>query len=138
MKYLIINGSPRKQGYTSQILKLIQQNLSPSMKGEWVDINDLTIKPCSACYGCRPNKECVFPEDDGHRLGRLIYESDFLIIGSPTYWGNMSGALKVLMDRSLTVFESLPVDKFVLPKPNHKEKKAVIVSSCNAPCLSIF
>ena len=131
MKVLFLNCSPRKNGNTAGILRQIEANIAKNHAVEWVDVNNLAIKPCTGCLRCRPDRECALPEDDAQRIGRIISQADVLIVGTPTYWGNMTGALKNLFDRSVTVFEYSQAGSF--PKPRQKGKKAVIVTTSGAP-----
>ncbi len=133
MKVLILNASPRKKGYTRAILEHLAGAIPEERDVEWVDVNRLEMRPCTGCLKCRPDRECVFPEDDAHRVGRKINEADELVIASPTYFGNMTGPLKTLIDRNLPVFEYLPADENVMPIKKQKGKKAVIVTAVNSP-----
>lgn len=133
MNILLLNGSPRKDGYTVQIMKHIAAGAGPNHSVEWVHAYDLAMKPCQACLRCRPNGECSLPEDDGHTVWRKIRSSDALVIGSPTYFGNISGPLKALIDRSLTAFETLAASGLEMPVPTHSGQKAAMVTACNAP-----
>lgn len=133
MNILFLNGSPRKNGYTVQIMKYIQEEVNSTHSVEWVHAYDLQIKPCQCCLRCRPDNECKLPKDDGHSVWHKIRESDALIIGSPTYFGNVSGPLKTLIDRNLTAFESIAANGLEMPVPSHTGQKAIMVTSCNAP-----
>jgi len=73
------------------------------------------------------------PEDDGHHVARLIRNADALIIGSPTYFGNITGPLRTLIDRSLTAFEEIAASGLEMPTPSHKGKKAAMLTACNTP-----
>ncbi len=132
MNILFLNGSPRKNGYTAGIMKLIEEGINPEHKVNWVDVYDLELKPCLSCMKCRPEYECALPQDDGHRVARMIRSADALIIGSPTYFGNISGPLKTLIDRSLTAFEKIAASGLEFPIPLHIGKKAAIVTACNS------
>lgn len=131
MNILILNGSPKKSGNTAKVLQQITEAADQSHHIEIVHAYDLSVKPCLGCHRCRPDRECVLEQDDAHIFGRKIKNADILIIGSPTYWGNMSGALKNLLDRSVTVFEIMPEGR--MSSPRHKGKKAVIVTTSGAP-----
>lgn len=133
MKILFLNGSPRKNGYTVNVMKNIEKGINPIHAVEWMHAYDLNIKPCMSCLQCRPNKECILPKDDGHDVWHKIHSADALIIGSPTYFGNISGPLKILIDRNLTAFEKMPASGLEIPTPLHKGKKAAMVTTCNAP-----
>ncbi len=133
MNILFLNGSPRKNGYTVQIMKCIEKGIDPKHTIKWINVYDLKVSPCLSCFKCRPNNECVLPEDDGHGVSKLIRSSDALIIGSPTYFGNISGSLKVLIDRCVTGFEEIAASGLKMPIPLHKGKKAAMVTACNSP-----
>ena len=133
MNILILNGGTRKSSNTTQILKYINEGISNNHKVDWVDVNTLSLKPCIGCLKCRPDKECIFKEDDGHIIGRKLKEAEALIMGSPTYFGNITGPLKTLIDRILPAIEYLPGNEFVLPKKLHKGQKAIIVTASNSP-----
>lgn len=131
---LILNGSPRKHGVTTTLLRVIADEArSAGAEVEWVDVNDLSIKPCIGCLKCRPDKRCILPRDDAHRIGELIERCSSLVVGTPTYWGNMTGPLKLLFDRNVTVFEDYVLYTWRFPKPKHKGKKAAIVTASLAP-----
>jgi NAD(P)H-dependent FMN reductase len=131
MKILILNGSPRKRGTIAQLLKSISDALEVNHDIEWINIYDLRMKPCIGCMKCRPDGECVLPEDDAHEIGRKIKQADGLVVGTPTHWGNMSAQLKLLFDRNVPVFMGEKPNG--LPIPRHKGKPAVIVTACTTP-----
>lgn len=133
MRILFLNASPRKKSYTAMVMRLIMENIHPEHTVEWVDVNSLDIKPCQSCLKCRPNHECILPPDDGHRVAKKIYAADALVMGSPTYFGNITGPLKTLIDRSLTAFESIAANGLEMPIPIHKGQKAAIITACNIP-----
>src|SRR5512135_924534 len=131
---LFLNGSPRKNGVTTSLLKIIADEArSAGVEVEWVDVNDLSIRPCIGCLKCRPDKECILPRDDAHRMGGLIANCSGLVVGTPTYWGNMTGPLKLLFDRIVPTLEYYELYTMRFPKPRHKGKKAAIVTASLAP-----
>ena len=66
---------------------------------EVIPIRKLQVHPCTGCMACRSRQACVLPEDDAKRTLQKIQWADVLIVGSPCYWGNMNGHLKVVFDR---------------------------------------
>ena len=128
---LFLNSSPRVQGVSASILRAMAEAFPADDAVEWVDVNDLSMKPCIGCLQCRPDKVCILPRDDAHRIGEMLTECSSLVVGSPTYWGNMPGPLKTLFDRNVPVLEH--VVPGALPKPKHKGKPAVLVTAANAP-----
>ena len=131
MKILVLNGSPRKKGTVATLLKAIADGAAERHEVEWIDVYALKMKPCIACMKCRPDKECVLPEDDAHIVGRKIKDAQGLIVGTPTHWGNMSAQLKLLFDRNVPVFMGEKANG--MPIPRQKGKPAVIVTACTTP-----
>ncbi len=129
---LAINASPRKSGSVARLVGAAADGAGATgMLVERVDLYDCSIAPCRACMKCRPDGECVLPEDDGHRLGRRIREAGALIIGTPTHWANMSTQLKALLDRNVPIFMGEGKNK--LPVPRMKGKPVVLVTACTTP-----
>lgn len=131
MRILVLNGSPRKKGTVATLLKTISDAASQKHGIEWIDVYDLTMRPCIACMKCRPDNDCALPEDGAHLVGRKIKTADGLIVGTPTHWGNMSAQLKLLFDRNVPVF--MGESPSGLPIPRQKGKPAVIVTACTTP-----
>ena len=101
---LVLNGSPRKGGTIFSLLEDITKGVKEEDNNvEWLNIYDLQMKPCIGCMKCRPDSECILPDDDAHTVGKKIKEVEALVVGSPTYWGNMSSQLKVLFERNVPV-----------------------------------
>lgn len=132
MKILILNGSPRTRGLISRMLNIMaEETRAHGGEVEEVQISKLQVHPCTGCMSCRTKNACILPEDDAQRVLQKIQCADVLIIGSPCYWGNMNGYLKVLFDR--IVYGMMGESPKGIPQPLHKGKKAVIVSTCSTP-----
>ena len=54
-------------------------------------------------------------------------------MGTPTYWGNMTGPLKLLFDRIVPTLEYCVPYEMRFPRSKHKGKKAAIVTASLAP-----
>ena len=120
MNILVLNGSPRKNGNVESALKKEVERFSKKHTG------------CSiTCMSCRSNKDCILKNDDAHKIAEEIKNCDILFTGTPVYWGNMNGKLKSLFDRLVGIL--MAESKTGIPKPLHKGKKAVIVTSCTTP-----
>ena len=132
MKLLIINASPRRFGNISKRLGLMKEEAE--RYGAYVSVEyaqNWNVRPCTGCMKCRSAKNCVLPEDDAQRVLSLIQDCDALVIGSPTYWGNMPGTLKLLFDRM--VYGLMDENVMAMPVPLHKGKKAIVVCSSSTP-----
>ncbi len=133
MKLIVINGSPKPGGAVAKLLDSIVEGAGESIEATRLEVSRLRVAPCTGCMSCRPDKPCILAEDDAHRVAGLFAESDAVVIGTPTYWANMSGSLKVLLDRVVTAF--IHDSAAGSPKPLHKGKPAVIVTACSTPRL---
>lgn len=131
MSLLIINGSPRKKGLISQMLRIFhEQAIASGIEVTEVYANDLQIKPCMGCMVCRTKNACVLPEDDAQRVLALIQQADAIVIGAPCYWGNIPGQLKLLFDR---IVYGMMRDTPRFPEPLMKGKRMVCISTCTTP-----
>ena len=134
MKILILNGSPRKKGNVSRVLKTESDRLlkkNPSAQIIWENVSDLNFAFCHGCMACRSKGSCILPQDDAHKIEEEIKECDMLLVGTPVYWGNMNGKLKCLFDR--LVAGMMGESKRGIPLPLHQGKKAIIITSCTTP-----
>ncbi len=131
MNILIINGSPKKKGLISQMLEIMQNEAAANgATVDVVNVHDLTVKPCTGCMYCRTKGKCVFPEDGSVLLLEKLKAADAVIIGSPCYWGNISGQLKLVFDRMVY---GMMRETTRFPEPLMPGKKCILVSTCTTP-----
>jgi multimeric flavodoxin WrbA len=103
MKVIAINGSPRKDGNTRLLLKAV---LEPLAKAGWetesVQIGGKNIHGCRACFKCweTQNKRCVFGKDAFNETFARVIDADAVILGSPTYFADVSAEMKAFIDRA--------------------------------------
>jgi NAD(P)H-dependent FMN reductase len=134
MKILILNGSPRRKGVTSTLLAEIAAGIDETHEVKTVRIQDLNMRPCIGCLKCRPDKTCILPQDDAHSLADAVKEADVLVIGSPVYWGNMPGPLKIFFDRNVPLFEYCEAKPIrYIPKPQLKGKVGILIVPVGSP-----
>ena len=136
MNILVLNGSPRKNGNVARALQREVEKLTGKAGPEtcqvvWEDVCDLSFDFCKGCMACRSKAVCILPLDHAHKIAEEIIKCDMLLAGTPVYWGNMNGKLKSLFDRLVGVM--MAESKMGIPRPLHKGKKAIIVSSCTTP-----
>jgi multimeric flavodoxin WrbA len=101
MRVLAINGSPRKNGNTAQMLRTV---LDVCAKGgcetEFYQAGGRAVRGCGACYGCGGKHIGRCSIDDWiNELYPKIKASDAIIIGSPTYFSDLTAETKALIDR---------------------------------------
>lgn len=100
----VILSSPRK-GANSTALALAVGEGFQEAGGQLqiIDLAGLEIKPCLACEACQRNGgKCV--QIDGMQTAYpKVVAAEVLILATPVYWFNMSGQLKVFLDRCFAV-----------------------------------
>ncbi len=89
-KTLIFNGSPRRNGDTVSLIRI----LTGRIEGEFrvVDCYREDISPCIDCRSCRKEKKCVIP-DGMQEIYGYIEDCDNLVIASPIYYAELTGKL---------------------------------------------
>jgi multimeric flavodoxin WrbA len=103
MKVVAFNGSPRKEGNTAFLIKQVFQELEKEgIKTELVHLGSKPVRGCTACFKCYElkNNKCVFDDDIINScIGKMV-DADGIILGSPTYFCNVTTGLKALIDRA--------------------------------------
>jgi len=102
MKVVALNGSPRKKGNTFHCIKVVFEELrKKGIKTELIQLGSSAIHGCRACYSCfkKKNNRCI-QKDDFNAFFMKMLEADGIIIGSPTYFSNVSTEVKALIDRA--------------------------------------
>ncbi len=99
MKILGIIGSYRKKGNTDTAVQtVLEQTKQFGAEVEIIYLKDYQIKDCIGCEGCKDTFKCVI-KDDMQKLYPKIIEADAIVIGSPTYFYNVTGVIKNFIDR---------------------------------------
>lgn len=100
MKILVLHGSPRtSQSQTRRLAGFVMQGAaSEGADTEIVDVADLKIMPCTGCESCTLTGTCVYQDDVSGILTRMTH-ADGIVLGSPVYVDNVTGQLKILVDR---------------------------------------
>ncbi|MGO8678631.1 MAG: flavodoxin family protein [Limisphaerales bacterium] len=103
MKAIAINGSPRKGGNTELLLRRVLKPLEAAgWETEFVQIGGTPIRGCRACYACfkTKNSRCGQKDDSFAECMEKMVASDAIILGSPTYFSDVSSEMKALIDRA--------------------------------------
>lgn len=106
MKAVAINGSPRPDGNTAELLRIVLNELEArGVETELVQLGGRRVAGCTACYRCYENKDgrCAVDDDPVNELISKMVEADAIILGSPTYVADVSPELKALIDRATLV-----------------------------------
>jgi multimeric flavodoxin WrbA len=107
VKLIAINGSPRKSWNTATLLKkTIEGARAAGAETELIHLYDLAFKGCTSCFACKlidsPNKgHCAVKDELTPVLKMIEDRADAMVLGTPVYFGSMSGELKSCMERLL-------------------------------------
>lgn len=103
MKVIGINGSPRKDGNTAAMINAVFRELETEGIGtELIQVGGELLHGCTGCRSCfsMKNGRCVIEDDIINSCIEKMVEADGIILGSPTYFSNLTPELKALIDRA--------------------------------------
>src|SRR5208283_857709 len=103
MKAVAINGSPRKHGNTEILLKKVLTPLAAAgWETEFLQLGGMPLRGCQACYQCIETKHsrCSQQDEAFNRCFQKMIAADAIILGSPTYFTDVSAEMKALLDRA--------------------------------------
>jgi multimeric flavodoxin WrbA len=106
MKVLAVNGSPRKNENTAVLLKnAIRGAEENEAETRLVNLYELNFKGCVSCFACkrkgsRCNGVCAV-EDDLKEVFEYALSCDVILLGSPIYFGNVTGEMRSFLERLL-------------------------------------
>lgn len=98
-----INGSARKGGNTVRLLERVLGGLrQEGFHTELIELGGSVLRGCTACRTCfkNKNKRCVVETDSLNEILAKMIEADAILIGSPTYFADVTAETKALIDRA--------------------------------------
>ncbi len=138
---MFINGSPRKNWNTAQLLERAMQGARDSgAECEMVNLYDraLNYKGCMSCFACKVKGGrkgvCSFPDDLRPVMERAV-EADVLVCGSPIYCGYPTAGLRAFMER--LVFPAVNYADFSHPVTGRPKCSATIFTM-NCPNAEVY
>jgi multimeric flavodoxin WrbA len=106
LKVVALNGSARKGGNTSILLRYVMKELEKEgIETELVEMSGAIIHGCLACRECSKKKDgrCAQTDDMGNVYIEKMAQADGILLGSPTYVTDVSSEMKALIDRACLV-----------------------------------
>jgi multimeric flavodoxin WrbA len=103
MKVVAFNGSPRRTGNTSSLINVVLDELrSEGIGTELYQLGTEPIHGCIACYKCFENKDknCSVKNDSVNAYISKMLEAEGIILGSPTFFSDVSAGMKALIERA--------------------------------------
>lgn len=103
LNIIAINSSKRKINTYKIIFEVKEILNNEEINVEIINLFDYNIESCIGCEICINKDKCIF-DDDVFKLMNKMKSSDGIILTSPVYMENISGKLKVLLDRTCKWF----------------------------------
>ena len=95
-----ICGSGRKEGNTGALVEEVLKGTGSEAELEW--LIDLNVGYCTGCMRCTFEGNC-WQKDGMTNLYKKLIDCEALVLGSPCYYGDVSGLVKSMMDRSIAL-----------------------------------
>lgn len=102
MKVVAFNGSARKDGNTAILLNAVLEELKrEGIETELVQLSGKSLQGCIACYKCFETKDgrCAVQKDEMNVYINMMQEADGILLGSPTYFSDVTASMKALIER---------------------------------------
>lgn len=105
-KVIAFNGSPRKKWNTATLLeKALEGAASQGAETELIHLYELNFKGCASCFACKTRGggsygKCAL-NDELTPVFEKIREANGIILGSPIYFGVVTGEMRSFMERLL-------------------------------------
>ena len=103
MKVVALNASARKDGNTAILLNVVLDELkNEGMETELLQLGGKTLGGCRACYKCFENKDkhCAVKADILNELLDKMVEADGILLGSPTYFSDVTANMRAFIERA--------------------------------------
>ena len=103
MNVIAFNGSPRKEGNTSLLIREVFSELEKEgIATELIQLAGRPLRGCTACMKCGENKNscCAMSGDSLNDHLEKMFAADAIIMGSPVYFSDVTAEMKALIDRA--------------------------------------
>ena len=132
-KIMIIDGGPRKNFNTASMLQKFAEgakSVSSEIEVKSVRLYGLDFKGCMSCMACkikgRASNVCKF-KDALTPILEEIAQADGLVLGSPIYFGQITGLMQAFLER--LAFPWLSYNDYSLTAP--KRMPVVLIETMN-------
>lgn len=129
-QWIAIIGSPRRGENTETLVDIISQVLEDkeiTVQKFYLDMKKMS--PCTNCEYCMERGECYIDDNISTILNKMK-TSDGVILASPSYNYNVTGQMKILLDRTFSLND---YTNSTWSSRVEKGKKAIVVGTCKGP-----
>jgi multimeric flavodoxin WrbA len=103
LKVVAFNGSPRRDGNTSILIRHVLDALEGSgIATECVQVGGRAVRGCRDCRRCFEggHRRCALDDDPVNDWIEKIVAADGIVFGSPVYFLDVTAEMKALIDRA--------------------------------------
>ena len=101
MKIVSVLGSPRSKSNSTTLARIVVEKAKElGAEAEEYKLNKLQFKGCQGCETCKTKLDHCVLEDDLTAVLEAVREADAVILGTPNYFGEVSGQFKLFFDRT--------------------------------------
>lgn len=103
MRVVAVSGSARRGGNTALLIETVFEPLrAAGHECELVELAGQDIRGCTACGSCGTHRDhqCHGRDDFGNVVIEKLFSADAVILGSPTYFADVSTEMKAVIDRA--------------------------------------
>lgn len=132
-KIMIIDGGPRKNMNTAQMLQKIAEgakSCGDDVEVKLVRLYELDYKGCMSCMACKikgkASNVCKF-KDPLTPILEEIAQADGLVLGSPIYFGDVTGQMRTFLER--LAFPWLSYNDYSMTAP--RKMPVILVETMN-------
>lgn len=102
-KIILVNGSPRKNGNTAELLKNAAKGAQDAgADAAIINLYALNFKGCTSCFFCKmkskPHGTCAM-KDDLSPVLEAVKAADAIIMGAPIYFMNLPAGMIAFIER---------------------------------------
>ena len=103
MKVIALNASARKDGNTAILLNTVLDELkNEGIKTDMIQLAGKTLRGCTACNKCMKtlDRHCAIKKDMLNDIIDQMLSADGILLGSPTYFSDVTGNMRGFIERS--------------------------------------
>ena len=105
-KVLIISTSLRKASNSEALADAFAKGATDAgHQVEQISLQGKEIAFCRGCFACLQNRRCAIA-DDAVAIVEKMHDADVIAFGTPSYYYEMGGQMKTLLDRANALFDS--------------------------------
>ena len=140
MKVLFVCGSPRRHGNTTDVMRMVADEVAERYDVEFTHLAGDPIHGCRGCRHCWNNVDepgCCQKDKISGLLDKVL-EADVLVYGSPCYGHSFSAEMNAFMNRHFALLKYLvDEDPWARNKGRIQSlvegKKAGFIGTCQGP-----